>query len=498
MIHELLRWWIGLGIIALGHVLTLVHRVRTKRYRSTQASLRERYGVEGTPILAWGPQLEARVVEFAEAHDARFAFTSGSTARPKRIAYPASRVRMVKWVYSDTFARCYAALAIRRKSLYVFSALAEDGSLTGILLEEPRLVPFFSGLQAPYRVHAHPAMQALVPKYGASAARLFVLLVSNPGVLYATNPSTLAQFFEHVYERWDETRRLAADFLRDPSAFDPIVRRIRRRLHSVGADARLALATEASAPPVEVLLPGLEAYVCWDGGYVRPFLERLALHLPADRYRHVPMYSMSTETIETIADFTDGVRFLPMAPGVHYELLPEGADDDVERLVSPGDAEVGALYTLVVSDPYGLLRYQTNDLFECVGHVDGVPDLRFVRRRGLEHSFTGEKITGAQLEAAYRELALSTFVTCIPHAAPEPHYELAVVADAVPDGLAERFDRALGAQNEEYASKRKSGRLGAPRATANALRALVARVGGGDDWESQFKLLPLHRERHSG
>lgn len=497
MIHDLLRAWIGFWIVVIGRLLTLHHRRLVRQYARRQAKLRARYGIDDdTPIRSWGEEVESDVVAFAEAHHARFAFTSGSTSRPKRIAYPPSRVRRVKWIYSEAFLRMYAALPIRRKSLYVFSALAEDGSLTGILLEEPRLVPYLSGLQAPYRVHAHPAMKALVKQYGSPAARLFVLLVSNPGVLYATNPSTLAQFFEHLEDGWGDARRLAADFVEDPERFDPIVRRIRRRIHARGAEDRLRLALASERPPIEALFPALEAYVCWDGGYVRPFLERLEAHLPRARYRHVPMYSMSTETIETIPDFTpEETRFLPLAPDVLYELLPEHAEDDPEHLVRPSEAKEGRLYTLVVSDPYGLRRYQTNDLFECAGFVEGVPDLRFARRRGLEHSFTGEKITGAQLEEVFATLALKTFVTCIPHAHPEPHYEIAIVAEAAPADLADHFDRTLQHVNEEYASKRRSGRLAAPQATASSLSALVARVGGGDDWESQFKLLPLHRTR---
>ena len=43
-----------------------------------------------------------------------------------------------------------------------------------------------------------------------------------------------------------------------------------------------------------------------------------------------------------------------------------------------------------------------------------------------------------------------------------PEYELAVEGDCDSDALARRFDQALAACNVEYASKRASGRLGAP------------------------------------
>jgi hypothetical protein len=77
------------------------------------------------------------------------------------------------------------------------------------------------------------------------------------------------------------------------------------------------------------LLPGLRAYCCWDGGYVIPFLQRIRQSLPAERFVHIAMYSMSTETLETLAYYVGSrAHFLPIAPGVYYEFLPEGADDD--------------------------------------------------------------------------------------------------------------------------------------------------------------------------
>lgn len=493
MLNDLLRAWLALWIRVFGHALRLVHRRRIASFPKDQAALRRRYGIQDdTPVRPWGPEVEASVVRFAASSGARYATTSGTTARPKRIAYPASRLRAVKWVYSDAFCRMFAALGIRHTSLYVFSALIEDGSLTGMMLEEKRLVPYLSGLQAPYRVHAHPAMQALAREYGSAAARFFVLALANPGVLYATNPSTLAQFFERLTDDWPTVRRLAADFVADPGRFDPIVRKIAGRIASADASERLALATRDEPPSASELLPSLEAFCCWDGGYVRPFLDRVRAQIDA---RHIPMYSMSTEVVETIPHFEDDeVRFVPMAPGVLYELLPVDADDDPKHLLPSSHAEVGVSYTLVVSDAYGLVRYQTADVFSCVGRVGALPDLRFERRRGLAHSFTGEKITGAQLEAAYENLDLGAFSTCIPHAAPEPRYELVVVGRPVTDDLAKRFDEVLGEINEEYASKRKSGRLAPPFATSSDLESLVARIGGGADWESQMKLLPLSYE----
>ncbi|MES1208275.1 MAG: GH3 auxin-responsive promoter family protein, partial [Pseudomonadota bacterium] len=253
-------------------------------------------------------------------------------------------------------------------------------------------------------------------------------------------------------------------------------------------------------------------------GYVGPFLERLATHLPSPRYRRVPMYALSTETIETMTHFPAGrgggdVAFLPTGAGTLYELLPEdesGEPDRPDRLIPPWRAIPGRNFSLVVSDAFGLRRYQTNDLFRCERMIAGLPDLRFLRRRGLEHSFTGEKVTGQQLADVFADLRATisgvraaAFLTCVPSQPPDervPHYRLVLVGapGAAPldmEALAADADRRLRAVNFEYRDKVHSGRLGPMRGIEMDLPALVALIGGDRhraDWEAQLKFLPLY------
>ena len=110
----------------------------------------------------------------------------------------------------------------------------------------------------------------------------------------------------------------------------------------------------------------------------KPFLDRLATHLPPDRYRLMPMYSMSTETLETVGHFAgDKVAFLPLASHVLYEFIEEGAEDRPQNLLKANQLQAGETYSMVVSDPYGLRRYQTGDLFRCGGFVAGLPGSQF-------------------------------------------------------------------------------------------------------------------------
>ena len=78
---------------------------------------------------------------------------------------------------------------------------------------------------------------------------------------------------------------------------------------------------------------------------MKPFLDRLAKHLPAPRYKLIPMYSMSTETIETLPNFRgEDVAFLPIAAGVVYEFIEETALDRCRQ--SPESSPARARQTL--------------------------------------------------------------------------------------------------------------------------------------------------------
>jgi GH3 auxin-responsive promoter len=443
--------------------------------------------------------------------DGRFALTSGSAGEPKRILYTAKRLRACKWIFTDMFARACRAFRIGRASLYVFSSFEPDDSVTSMLLHEVDLPNYFVTLQAPYRVQRHHAMRALAAEYGATAVRLWLVTISNPGVFYSTNPSTISTFFDDVSQNWPASSKLIRSWCKDRKRFNSDVRKIARRLASTGSDERLHAVANSNKPlPIDVWAPGVEAYVCWTGGYVKPFLDQLRKYLPAPRYRLIPMYSMSTETIETLAHFAnDDIYFLPLAPGVVYEFV-EYTDHprlnkptEQARLLNPSELEPGKLYEMIVSDAYGLRRYHTADLFLRRRMIDNLPDLLFQRRRGLEYSFTGEKLTAEQVSIVFEQLCqhyprvcAGRYLTCLPSVETIPHYKVLLIGDVENietdlHDVAARCDELLGTVNCEYRTKRASGRLGPVEFIQTGTREFAEGVFGHNAWESQFKFLPL-------
>jgi hypothetical protein len=216
------------------------------------------------------------------------------------------------------------------------------------------------------------------------------------------------------------------------------------------------------------------------------------------------MYSMSTETVETETVFRDGdAHFLPLARDVFYEFIEAGKDDRSQNLLTPDQLKPGQTCTMVVSDPYGLRRYQTSDLFRCRRKLNGFPDLVFVRRRALEYSFVGEKVTAEQLTAVfdrlrgqYPELLSEGFLTCVP-SLPRlemPHYKIVLISETTVrshDLIATRCDELLREMNCEYQNKRANGTLAPIRFTQSRPAEFAERFVEG--WETQFKFLPLYQ-----
>jgi hypothetical protein len=489
VINDSLRLAIAYSLRLGGFACSGLQQLRLQRFASKQERLKRKY----------------RSLNADKNRRGTFAYTSGSAGVPKRILYSSKRLRAVKFVFSDMFVRACHPFYLKRTSLYVFSSFEPDQSLTSLLLYETGVPNYLSTLQTPYRVEQHPLIRALAAEYGPTAVRLWLITLSNPGVLYSTNPSTLSTFFDELNHHWHESSSLIRDWCNYPKRFNPTVHKIARRLASRGSAQCLLMIAASNRPiPIALFAPALEAYICWTGGYVKPFLDRLQQHLPAPRYRLIPMYSMSTETIETTTHFTNNndICFLPLAPNVVYEFLVAGSAQP--RLVEPKDLEPGKLYEMIVTDAYGLRRYRTSDLFLCRRKINDLPDLAFVRRRGLEYSFTGEKLTAeqvslvfAQLRTQYPNVFGADFLTCIPSETTNtlPHYTVLVLGNNNQGhDLAEpaiRCEELLCEVNCEYRSKRASGRLGRVRIIETSAKEFAVRFSAHGAWESQFKFLPL-------
>jgi hypothetical protein len=157
-----------------------------------------------------------------------------------------------------------------------------------------------------------------------------------------------------------------------------------------------------------------------------------------------------------------------------YEFVPREEHDAARpTALRAHEVELGKEYFILLTTSSGLYRYDIGDLVRVVGFRGEAPVIEFLSRGSHISSLAGEKLTEHQvIEAMHRAARccgapIDMFVLAARWGDP-PYYVLHVEpvgrsADFAAQ-LASDLDRALIDGNIEYASKRRTGRLGEVRA----------------------------------
>lgn len=264
------------------------------------------------------------------------------------------------------------------------------------------------------------------------------------------NPSLLLLLFRRLSE-WREylTQDLEGGTLRNGPA-EGLPEDLRDRL-----EKRL----EPTAPPDDwspEKLWNLASVNCWTGGPARYFADRLQATLPNVSIRELGVTaSEGSFAFPLAADWPGSVLWM----GGH---LMEFVDANGQEKW-PWELEFGDRVRLIISTAAGLYRYDMADELEVVGHCLNTPMVRFVGKSGRYLNMVGERVSGAQVSAAISSLGVDIDGFTVGAIEGDiPAYVIGVEGKSIPDGFAQQFDSALSEQNVEYASKRKSGRLGEP------------------------------------
>lgn len=484
-------------------------RVRLANYRNNQLALARRYQLDGIAPEPYGEATRDRIIRLAKAspEEKQFAWTSGTTREPKQIFYPARRAKRVQRTLMEQVMLAYDYAGLDRPSFYLLTSMSPDKSWSSLFIRRtyPALV---NRLLLSGSILFVPKAAELVGRFSQTSVHLALWLLSEPAFIVTANPSSVYIILEQVQTEWERIRQEVGQVLADEG-----INHLRQSIPGSDEARQLKIRRilNATAPPaVQELLPRLRVIYCWNGGYVQPFIDNLKRQFGEYPVSFVPMFSVSTETVAyQVYPCVSTKGGLPVYPGNCYEFVAPDADMNAANILKPWELEVGKEYVMIVSDDFGLRRYNTEDLFQCRGMRRHTPLLHFEGRVGLRYSFTGEKITAEQLldlyEALRKELGLpGALFTCFPKLNPGglPGYMFVYCAmdgEELPSGLdADDLDARLKAINIEYATKRNSGRLAAPLLMresygrlATIIRESNPRYHGSNP--AQFKLLPLYK-----
>src|SRR5215212_2126909 len=332
--------------------------------------------------------------------------------------------------------------------------------------------PVRSMYTAPYPVFA-------IEDYEAKYYTLLRLAAGQDVSCIATvNPSTVLLLGDRLARHTEPIIRDVRDGTLSSEL--PVPRDLRDSLHLRPDPERARHLERAAAAGGGVLRPGLAwpelaAVGCWKGGTVGAYLARFDTLFPQrPPVRDMGYYATELRGSVPLSDQGDaGVT----AVGTNVLEFHPADDDrapDGRRLLTVDQLEVGQRYFVYVTNASGLYRYDMNDIVEVAGHYGQTPMIRFIQKGKGVVSFTGEKLYEVQVIAAV-EAALASLRG--------RHHFIAAVAELVEgttprlvflmefddpvaehDGsaLVDRLDAALGDQNDEYQTKRKSLRYGAP------------------------------------
>jgi hypothetical protein len=330
-------------------------------------------------------------------------------------------------------------------------------------------------------------------------------------LIVAVNPSTLLVLCERLAQHTgsiirDVRRGGLSRHIKVPSAIrEKIADYLKPNPERAEELKRLAAANRNQLLP-KAIWPKLAAIACWQGGAVGSYLEKIKPCFPEG----IPIRDLgylASEHRGSVPLFDDAdTGVLAIASNV-YEFFPADNNRAPRRteLLAADELELNKRYYVYVTTQAGLYRYDMNDIVEVVAQYKKTPMIRFIQKGQGMVSFTGEKLSEAQVLAAVEQAfkpvegqydfisAVGEMVGDRPQYAFLTEFEHTPAASRLKE-IVKRLDESLCGQNAEYASKRKSLRVDPP-----VLR--VVRRGGFDKYrkrkvsngspDGQFKILRL-------
>jgi GH3 auxin-responsive promoter len=332
--------------------------------------------------------------------------------------------------------------------------------------------PVRSMYTAPYPVFA-------IEDYEAKYYTLLRLAAGqNISCIATVNPSTILLLGDRLARHGESIIRDVRDG--SLSAQFSVPQELRNSLHLRPDPERAKHLEQATANGGGVLRPGLAwpglaAIGCWKGGTVGAYLARFGELFPQGLpVRDFGYYATELRGSVPLSDEGDAGT---VAVGTNVlEFHPAGQDRAPEgrELLRLEQLEIGQRYFVYVTNTSGLYRYEMNDIIEVTGHDHQTPRIRFVQKGKGVVSFTGEKLYEVQVITAV-EKALAArrgryhFIAAVAELVDGTTPRLVFliefddpIADHDGSPLVDRLDAALGEENDEYLTKRKSLRYGPP------------------------------------
>lgn len=427
-------------------------------------------------------------------HPLMYATTSGTTGKPKWLPvsrrYARSVYGRMTWIWGWEMMRAGARI-FRGKLFYSVGAAVEgyapDGTPCGS-------VSGYTRKRIPSFVDRFYAFPPCVDEITDPEARYYTMmrcaLALKLSLIATANPSTVERLIEVAHKYYDE---LLSDIQHGTLSYklkiDPGVR---SQLEFRPEPAR-AFELRGKSSPAE-WWPELQILCTWKSGNTALSSQRLKPAFPESMIHQEVGYFASECRFGLCMDDSDTT--VPF-PHMHFYEFVDEADLDSPRpeFLTLAQLQDGHRYCPYITTISGLYRYNMNDLVEVCGLFGKTPRIRFVQKINGIVSITGEKLSEQQFSQAVLDLRpqMPFFIGFADVQA--GRYEF-FFEDPHAAAVAQGIDSRLCKLNMEYAAKRSSGRLGAPKGvrlpegSAQRYRAHLVAQGRRD---AQFKWILLQQ-----
>ena len=426
-------------------------------------------------------EMQGRPNQLTKEPPVLFTTTSGTTGNRKYIPMTREGKRAkshLTWLWFCGLYRDHPGIVAGR-ILSVVSPEVESHAPNG--------VPIGAESGHAYRTMPGPVRSIYTAPYGVFAvedyeAKYYTLLRlaagQNISCIATVNPSTVLLLGDRLAQHTESIIRdvrdgsLASEF--------PVAQELRDSLHLRPDPERARHLERAAAAGGGPLRPGLAwpelaAIGCWKGGTVGAYLAKFDTYFPQrPPIRDFGYYATELRGSVPLSDQGDAGT---VAVGTNVlEFHPTGDDraPDGRELLRVEQLEDGRRYFVYVTNASGLYRYEMNDIVEVAGYDRQTPLIRFVQKGKGVVSFTGEKLYEVQVIAAVDEALAALrgryhFIAAVAELVDGTSPRLIFliefddpISDHDGSALVDHTDVALGEQNDEYLTKRKSLRYGAP------------------------------------
>ncbi|MCK4462832.1 MAG: GH3 auxin-responsive promoter family protein [Candidatus Omnitrophica bacterium] len=242
--------------------------------------------------------------------------------------------------------------------------------------------------------------------------------------------------------------------------------------------------------------PNMALIECWKGGTVGLYLREFPRY-----FGNVPVRDfgyLSSEARSSIPISDEGSGGILAVNANFYEFIPkEDIGKSEKRILLCDQLEKGREYSIVLTTPGGLYRYNIDDVIRVDGFFNKTPIIKFVQK-GLDvTSITGEKLYESQVveavnRATERHKLFIEFFAALIQWGKIPRYVFLVEFTENPPmdkkkDLLRSIEQELCHINVEYQTKRKSQRLDHP----------VLKVVSNGDFE-KYRARKVQEGMHDG